>query len=347
MIQRPLATSLSALLLVFVTGTVGYMLIEGWSALDSAWMVMITLTTIGFGEIHPLSPEGRLFTMGLIVGGVSVGAYAISAFTRALIEGDIIMQLRRGRRRRQMEKLNNHFIVIGYGRLGRAVAMELRDSGMPFCVVERDPAKISEAEQHLQVPVIPGDGADDEVLRAAGILRARGVAVAAGMGAESIFATLSARQLNPKAYIVTRAETTAELSKARRAGADAVVSPYGIGGWRMAHGLLRPNASHFLDLATLSAHEDIILEEFLVPQDSDVAGKSCRELRIRELHNVSVVAIRRADGTFVAVPGADDVLHPHDVIIVVGKPEGVNTLGVRIEGETGRPQARPPRILQP
>lgn len=244
-----------------------------------------------------------------------------------------------------METLKDHFIVIGFGRLGRAVAMELHDSGMPFCVIERDPAKIAEAEEHLKVPVVQGDGSDDEVLRAAGILRAKGVAVAAGMGAESIFATLSARQLNPNAYIVTRAETTAELSKARRAGANAVVSPYGIGGWRMAHGLLRPNASHFLDLATLSAHADFVLEEFLVPAGSKAAGKTCRDLRIREVHNVSVVAIRRADGTFIAVPSADDLLQEHDVIIVVGKPEGVRALGVTIEGPTGRVPVRPHRIL--
>lgn len=334
-------------MLVVLVGVGGYMWIEGWSALDALWMVVITLTTIGFGEVHPLSPAGRLFTIGLIVGGVSVGAYAISAFTRALLEGDLIAQVRRRRRRRQMETLKDHFIVIGYGRLGRAVAMELRDSGMPFCVIERDPAKIAEAEEHLNVPVVPGDGSDDEVLRTAGILRAKGVAVAAGMGAESIFATLSARQLNPGAYIVTRAETTAELSKARRAGANAVVSPYGIGGWRMAHGLLRPNASHFLDLATLSAHADFVLEEFLVPKDSSVAGKTCRDLRIREVHNVSVVAIRRADGTFIAVPSADDLLQEHDVIIVVGKPEGVQALGLTIEGPSSRAAHRAPRILQP
>lgn len=346
MFQRPLVIALAALALVVVVGTTGYMLIEGWSALDSFWMVVITLTTIGFGEIHPLTPPGRLFTLGLILGGVSLVAYALSAVTRALVEGDLVQELRRRRRRRQMEQLSNHFIVVGFGRLGKAVATELRDAGVPFCVIERDPEKLREAEESLGVPVIPGDGADDDVLRQAGILRARGVAVAAGMGAESIFATLSARQLNPDAYIVTRAETTAELAKARRAGANAVVSPFSIGGWRMAHGLLRPNASHFLDLATLSAHEDIVLEEFLVPPGSDVAGRTCRDLRIRELHNVSVVAIRRADGTFLAVPGAEDRLMVHDVVIVVGKPAGVATLGASIEGRAGLADARPPRLTR-
>jgi voltage-gated potassium channel len=335
--KRPLATALLALALVIALGTTGYVLIEGWRPLDALWMVVITLTTIGFAEVHPLSDAGRLFTLGVIVSGVSVGAYALSAFTRALLEGDLVTEVRRRRRRRKMERLSDHFIVIGFGRLGRSVAGELRDAGVPFCVVERDPDRVREAEDTLKVPVIIGDGSDDDALRAAGIERARGVAVAAGMGAESIFATLSARQLNPSAYIVTRAETTADLMKARRAGADAVVSPYGIGGWRMAHGLLRPMASHFLDLATLSAHEDILLEEFLVPPDSSAAGKTCRELRIREQHNVSVVAILRADGSMLAAPGAGDV------VIIVGKPEGVRALASAIEGQRGPPLRRPPR----
>lgn len=342
MYKRPLAISLLALALVIALGTTGYVLIEGWRPLDALWMVVITLTTIGFAEVHPPSDTGRLFTIGVIVSGVSIGAYALSAFTRALLEGDIVKEVRRRRRRRKMERLSDHYIVIGFGRLGRSVAGELRDAGVPFCVVERDPGRIQEAEETLKVPVIVGDGSDDDALRAAGIDRARGVAVAAGMGAESIFATLSARQLNPSVYIITRAETAADLAKAKRAGADAVVSPYGIGGWRMAHGLLRPMASHFLDLATVSAHEDIMLEEFLVPQDSSAVGKSCRELRIREQHNVSVVAILRADGSMLAAPGADDLLLAGDVVIVVGKPAGVRGLATAIEGQRSHTARRLP-----
>lgn len=344
MFKRPLAISLIAVLAVITLGTAGYVLIEGWRPLDALWMVVITLTTIGYGEVRPLSDAGRLFTIVVIIGGVSVGAYGLSAFTRALLEGDLVREVRRRRRRRKMERLCDHYIVIGFGRLGRSVAAELRDAGVPFCVVERDPARVQEAEDTLKAPVIVGDGSDDDALRAAGIERARGVAVAAGMGAESIFATLSARQLNPNVYIVARAETAADLVKARRAGADAVVSPYGIGGWRMAHGLLRPTASHFLDLATLAAHEDIMLEEFLVPPDSSAVGKTCRDLRIREQHNVSVVAILRTDGSMLAAPGADDRLEAGDVVIVVGKPEGVRGLGAAIEGQRGQPVRRPPQV---
>lgn len=325
MFDRPIRASVFLLASVLVIGVCGYMFIEGWNFLDSLWMVVISLTTIGYGEAHPLSTRGRIFTIGLIMGGVSVGAYAISAITRAMLEGDVASELRRRRRLRKLEKLNQHFIVIGYGRLGRAVAQELKDAGVPFCVVDRDPARVAEAEASLGVPAVVGDGSDDAVLRQMGIARARGVAVASGLGAESVFATLSVRQLNPNCNIVTRVESGSEVPKAMRAGATNVVSPYAIGGWRMAHGLMRPNASHFLDLATLAAHEEIVLDELVLAPDSPVIGKSLRDLRVRELHQVSVVALRRADGTLLAVPGADTVMNVGDIVIVVGSPAGVRT----------------------
>ena len=211
MVNRPILSSLVLLVSVLFIGVSGYMWLEGWSFLDALWMVVISLTTIGYGEVHPLSTSGRVFTIGLIMGGVSVGAYAVGAMTRAILEGDLAAELRRRRRIRIMNRLNNHYIVIGYGRLGRSVAQELKDAGVPFCVVDREPARVAEAEAHLGVPVIVGDGAEDSVLREAGIARARGVAVAAGMGAESVFATLSVRQLNPTCHIVTRVETGSEV----------------------------------------------------------------------------------------------------------------------------------------
>ena len=338
MLQRPLVTSLVLLFGVLLVGVLGYMGLEGWSFLDALWMVVISLTTIGYGEVHPLSASGRVFTIVLIMGGVSVGAYAIGAATRAILEGDLAAELRRRRRIRTMDKLKDHYIVIGYGRLGRSVAQELKDAGVPFCVVDREPARIAEAEALLKVPAIVGDGAEDAVLREAGIARARGVAVAAGMGAESVFATLSVRQLNPNCHIVTRVETGTEVPKALRAGANNVVNPYAIGGWRMAHGLIRPNASHFLDLATLAANEEIVLDELVLAPSCPMIGKSLRDLRVRELHQVSVVALRRADGAVLAVPGAETVLMVGDIVIVVGTPQGVRTFAAMLQIPT-RPGA--------
>lgn len=325
--HRPLVRSILALLAVLVVGTLGYMYIEGWRPLDALWMVLITLTTIGFGEIHPLSDSGRVFTIGLIVGGVSIGTYALTQLTSAVVEGSLLDEVRRRRRRREMEKLNDHFIVVGFGRLGRAVAHELRDGGVPFCIIERDPLLVKAIEDENLAPVIVGDGSHDDVLRAAGITRARGLAVALGSDAETVFVTLSARQLNPTLNIVSRVDRSEDGIKARRAGATSVVSPHGIGGWRIAHGLMRPHATHFVDLATLAAHDQIRLDELQILPDSPVDGLSLNDLRVRERFNVAVVAIRRPDGSISVVPDAHLKLVRGDVVIVLGSPEGVRAFG--------------------
>lgn len=231
-----------------------------------------------------------------------------------------------------MNKLNQHFIVVGHGRLGRAIVDELTDAGAAFCVIERDPNKVRELEALARCPVIVGDGADDAVLMQAGIDRARGVAVAVEQGAESIFVTLSAHELNPELTIVTRVEGLADSVKARRAGATNVVSPLGIGGWRMAHSLLRPNATHFLDLATLAAHDAIMLDELLVQPGSSLAGRTLEYLAIREVHGVNIVALRRRDGSMIPAPRATDRVEVEDVLIVIGAPQGVRALAKLVGG---------------
>ena len=325
-IKQSMTRAVAALTLVLAFGTSGYMLIEGWTPLEAVWMVVITLTTIGFGEVHHLTDAGRVFTIVLIMGGVSVGAFAVSQITRAVLEGELTEAWRRRRRNRQMLELNDHFIVVGYGRLGRAVVQELRDAGVSFCVIERDPSRLRECEELGICPVVLGDGADDAVLREAGLERAKGLAVAVEQGAEAIFVTLSARELNPSLNIVTRVEGGGDSLKARRAGASKVVSPQGIGGWRMAHSLIRPNATHFLDLATLAAHDSIMLDELLVRPNSSLVGQSIKRMGARELHGVNIVALHRRDGTLIPTPRATDIIEADDVIIVIGEPKGVRAL---------------------
>lgn len=256
-IASPGRRGLLALGALIIIGVAGYMFIEGWSALDALWMVVITMTTIGYGEVHPLSPPGRVFTIGLIVAGVSVGAYVMSWVTRELIEGGLQRALDARRIKKQMMTLSDHYIVVGFGRLGRAVAEELKMSGENVVVIDRAPVD-------LDVPHIVGDGADDGILRQAGIDRARGLAVAVSSMADAVFVTLSARQLNPNLYIITRADDPKEAQKAKRAGANTVISPHTMGGFRIAHGLVRPHSTSFLDLATLASHADIDLDEFHV-----------------------------------------------------------------------------------
>jgi voltage-gated potassium channel len=311
------------------------MWIEHWSFLDSLWMVVITLTTIGFGETHPLSTEGRLFTMGFIVLGVSVGGYTMTRLTTDLMEGQFGAALRQRRRQRVLDKLQNHFIVIGFGRLGRTIVEELLATGVPVCVIERDPVSVEALERSRLCPFVVGDGSADEVLKQAGILRARGLAIAVSSGAEAVYATLSARELNPKLNIITRVTDPEHALKARRAGASSVVSPHTMGGWRMAHGLVRPHATSFLDLATLASHEDILLEEFELGETSPLAGSTLGQLRIAEQYGVLVIAVRHADGRMIATPSSHQALSARDVMIVVGAPAQVRAFGKKVSGEGG------------
>lgn len=328
----PFQRSLGLLLAVFAFGTVGFVSIEGWSFFDAFWMVVITLTTIGYGEVHPLSPTGKLFTIILIASGVSVGTYAMTQLTRAVLEGDLARAYRERRQRRVMRQLVNHHIVVGYGRLGRIVTRELIDAGHGVVVIERGGPAFDEITS-MGIPAIEGDGADDEVLRQAGIERAAGIAITAAPVAEAIFITLSARQLNPTVPILTRVESDEGAVKARRAGATGVVSPHIMGGWRMAHGLTRPHTTTFLDLATLAEHDDLMLDEIEVEPKAGLKDCTLRKLGTRHQHGVLIVAIRRPSGEMVVTPGADTPVNTADVLIVIGEPAKVRLLNQVMRGE--------------
>lgn len=336
-----MALSLLMLVLVFVFGVVGYMQIEGWPAFDALWMVVITLTTIGYGEPLPLSVPGRVFTMGLVLGGVTIATYALSAVTQALLEGELQAYVQQRRQRRRMKRMNDHYIVIGYGRLGQVVAQELLESSGPICVIERDPKRCEELRRR-DIPVIEGDGADDEHLRAAGIDRCKGVAVTTAPAAEAIFATLSVRQLRADVPILTRVESDEEGVKARRAGATKVVSPLIMGGWRMAHGLARPHAATFLDLAMLAEAQNVTLDELLVEPGTVKPGATVASLAVGSQHGVLIVAIRRADGSLVTTPGAEVPIASGDVLIVIGEHAKVHQLAQLVGpmAQARRPRAR-------
>ncbi|MBI2571388.1 MAG: potassium channel protein [Candidatus Schekmanbacteria bacterium] len=331
--RRSFVLSLLGLAGVIVGGSAGYRYIEGWTWLESVWMVAITLTTIGYGEVHTLSESGRAFTLVIIVGGVSLGTYTVGRVTRMLLEGELASALKRRRSARRMKQLDKHYIVVGYGRLGRTVAEELRQSGAQVAVVERDPLIARAIEAELDVPVIVGDGANDETLIAAGVTRARGLAVTIPSAAEAVYVTLSARQLNPTLNILTRVDEADAMMKARRAGAAGVVSPHRMGGWRMAHGLVRPHASYFLDLATLAAYDEVMLDELVVPSASPLAGKSIAELPVGKGSGVLVVAIQRPSGDLLMVPGAQERIYADDVVIVIGSTAGVKRVGRLLSGD--------------
>lgn len=321
--RRSLLLAVLVLVAIVGLGTGGYVVIEGWTVADALWMVAITLTTIGYGEVQPLSPEGRLFTMAYIAAGLSIGTYAVTRLTSALLEGDIVQLYRENRRRRRMKSLVDHYIVIGFGRLGEVVVKELLETGAHVCIVESDPDLVQRLERDSPHVILLGDGAEDSVLREAGIERARGLAVTAAPVAQAIFVTLSARQLNPSIPILTRVDSDESSVKARRAGATAVVSPHIMGGWRMAHGLARPHTTNFLDLATLAEHDDIMLDEVEVDVDSQWVSRTLGEMQVARQQGVLVVAIRRATGEMEVTPSAGTQLHACDILIVVGKPANV------------------------
>ncbi len=329
-VLRSVVRSIGLLGGLLITGVLGYTLIEGWSVLDAVWMVIITITTIGYGEPHPLSAAGRVFTLFFISGGVGVGAYSISQVTQLALEGEIGKLLRERRQRWQMKGMSGHFIVVGYGRLGKAVVAELLDAGVPVCVIEQQGQAAEVHHGGRLVPFIKGDGADDDVLRQAGIERARGVAITAAPVADAVFITLSARQLNKSVPILTRVESDADAIKARRAGATQVVSPHIMGGWRMAHGLVRPNTMNFLDIATLSSREDLLLDEILIDEHSPLIGQTIGALGVARAHRVLVVAIRTVTGEMLPVPGPEVRLCGGEVLIVVGVPAGVRAFSASI-----------------
>lgn len=329
--RRPVMIAAGSLVAIIVIGTLGFMSIEGWRPLDAVWMVVITLTTIGFGEVHPLSDSGRIFTIALILAGLSIGTYAMTALTQMVVEGHLARFIRMQRRIRKMERFRNHFIVAGYGRLGRTVVDELRDASVPVVVIEKEP--VPNAAESDGVVILQGDAADDEMLKLAGIERAKGLAVAVSSAADAVYVTLSARELNPTLNIVTRVADHGDALKARRAGATSVVNPHTMGGWRMAHGLVRPHASSFLDLATLAAYEHVQLEEFGIPEGSPHVGRTLRDLSLGERFGVLIVAIRRADGRLIATPRAAETIEPDDVLIAFGPPDGITRSREVVQGE--------------
>jgi len=323
MLVQQLRWVLALFLLVLVGGTAGYQIIEGWRWLDALWMVVITLTTIGYGETHPLSDAGRLFTMGLVISGVGLSAYAVGQLTRFVVDGELARTLAKRRRRRQMHALSGHYIVVGLGRLGREVAAELHHRG--YQVVAIEVAAPTPDEHRYLTMRLAGDGSSDELLREAAIDRAQGVAVATGSDATNIFVTLSARQMNPDLHIVTRVDDEGSVQKALRAGANAVINPYGISGARMAQGLVHPHAAQLVDRAIGRAHAEFQIQDIAIGVAPAYNGP-LGELRLPERHKVQVLAVRKPGGELITNLDRDTTLDPGDIAVVVGRPSDIRAL---------------------
>jgi voltage-gated potassium channel len=311
---------IAAIVAVIVIGTFGYMLIEGWGLLDSLYMTVTTIFTVGFGEVYPLSAAGQVFTVLLILGGVGTILYGIGRMVEFVIGGQLTGVFRRRVVRRQVDRLHGHFIICGYGRVGESVARHFAAHEAAFVVVDSDAERVSQAEVDGFFAV-RGDATADEVLQAAGVARAKGLVAALGSDAGNIFLALSARVLNPKLLIVARAGSEDIVNKLERAGADHVVSPYGIGGKRMATLMLKPLVSDYLEVVTGGGELEFRVEELELKGECCAIGRSIEELEVRTRTGATILAVRRAaSGDFDTNPAPGSLLNSGDMVVAIGTP---------------------------
>jgi len=297
-------------------GTIGYHTLEDMTILDALYMTVTTISTVGFGEVHPLSPRGRTFTIGLILFGVSTMAWAAESMVAALLEDHIRHAWWRRRMDRVIDRISNHYIVCGFGRMGAQIGRELTRRELAFVVIERDPV-VLEMLRANGVLHIEGDATSDSILLTAGVAHARGLATALSGDADNALVVISAKGLNPYLQVVARASSREMEEKLLRAGADRVVTPYTIGGQRMALGLLQPAVNEFLNSVVFDAEKHTELGEIEVREHSEFVGKTLRESRLRERWGAIVVAIKHQRGEFILSPSADTILGCGDMLILV------------------------------
>jgi voltage-gated potassium channel len=339
---RPAGRSRNALILALLTmlvlvlaGTLGYYFIEpGWTPFDALYMTVITLSTIGYEEVHPLSTAGRVFTIFLILGGVFTFVYAISAIIRAVVSGEVRDILGRRYMERTLAELRGHMIVCGYGRMGRLVCQELARQRVPFVVIDASAAVLADFDLPGAIP-LHGDATSDEVLRHAGIAQARAVITVMSSDANNLYTTMSARLLNKDLFIVARVEDVNSEPKLRRAGANRVVSPYRIGGIRLAQAVLRPTVVDFIELATRSEHVELQIEEATVAAGSPLAGATLKDSGLRADLKVMIVAVKKPAGQMLFNPAPELKIEAGDTLVALGRREHLDQLDALAAGRAG------------
>jgi voltage-gated potassium channel len=315
-----------ALLLVIIAGgTFGYMAIEGWGAWDAFYMTIITVTTVGYREVHDLSRTGQVFTVVLLLSGVGAALYTFTLLATVVVEGGLPKRLQRRRQERMLDTIKDHFIICGYGRIGSIVAHQFRRQQIPYVVVERSPERLQTAIEDGALGV-EADASREDVLKRVGIDRARGLIAAVGTDAENVYAVLSARVLRPDLFIVGRAETEDATIKLKRAGANRVISPYQIGGVQIAQTALRPAVVDFMDLATSSDNLELAMEEVPIAAQSVLANRTVVEANLRQQYGVIVIGIQREDNRMEFNPEPDTSIRPGDKLVVLGRPDSLKRL---------------------
>ena len=329
---KRLRQGLIILACIIAAGTIGYMHLEGWSFGDAIYMTLITISTVGYGEVHPLSAAGRIFTIALIAGGVSGVAFVLGAFIEYLIEGRFHTTLGRRQMKAKMTKLKDHFILCGYGRVGEDIARTFSDEGIPFIVVDSRPDIITKAEEAGYLYLL-GDATSDRVLIEAGIERAKGLVAAVDSDVDNTYITLSARGMHPDLFIEARASNEAAEIKLKRAGANRAVSPNKIGARRMAMLAVRPGVVDFIDTVTYGPGREMDMENIVVGDSSPLVGQTVEA--IRRQSRAVILAISKEKGRLLANPPREVAIEKEDHLMVIGTRKQLAALECLCEG--GKP----------
>ena len=307
-----------------VIGAVGYRLIEHMSVLDAFYMSVITISTVGFAEVKPLSPAGRLFTIGLIVTGVGSAIYLFTVIGELVIEGRLREFLGKSAMNRKIHNLQEHVIVCGFGRFGRAVVEELTRNAVPMVVIEADSTSQAALDAVGALHVI-GSALEESVLEDAGISSARALIVATGSDADNVYITLSAREKNPKILIYARGDSDAGLRRLKLAGADQVVAAYQWAGMRIAASILRPSVVDFLQLVASGRDSEVDLEEIKISPTSVAVGMTIAEVQ-QENPRLRIVALKRNDKALEMIPAPDTKIEPDDLLVAIGESDSLKRL---------------------
>jgi voltage-gated potassium channel len=324
-IRRLLWTIVIPILLV-LAGTLGYRILEpNYSFFDALYMTVITLTTVGYGEVHELSTQGRVFTIFLLLGGVFTLFFAGTELVRLVVSGELHDYLGRRYMSRALAGMNNHLIICGYGRMGRFVCQEFSREGLDHVVIDPDQELLRTYNLPHGVTLV-GDATSDKVLKEAGVDRARALITVLASDADNLYITLSARLLNEKLFIVARAEAELAENKLKRAGANRVVSPYALGGFKVAQAVMRPAVVDFIELATRTEHLELQIEESHIEEGSRLAGQTLLGSRIRQDLSVIIVAIKKPEGGMIYNPPGDALMAAGDVLIALGHRQQLDQL---------------------
>ena len=320
-----LRISIILLFAVICAGTIGYSVFEDMPVFDAFYMTIITISSVGFSEVKPLSQIGRIITIIVIVSGISVLTYTLGQVARIFVEGELRRILGRRKLEKQISALNDHYIICGFGRIGSIISRELADENISFVAIEQDSEKIKQLEEDNFL-YLNMDATSDEALLQAGIKKAKGIVTAVKSDSDNVFITLTAKGLRPDIFVLARASDVQNESKILRAGATRVVCPYLFGGRRMAQILKKPTVIDFIDSAMMDSQLGLSMEEAVVGPGSDLIGKTLIDSQIRQRFGVVIVAIKKPTSEMIFNPTPTEKLESEDTIVVIGKKEDLKRM---------------------